>query len=416
MAVFNSRAFVKKIILDVKASYWFVPSTFVVTALILAELLIWLDHNPDLIPFPLPKSWVDQQGDGARQTLATIASTVIGVAGVLFSMTLVAVSFAAGNFGPRLIGNFMRDRSTQVSFGMLLATFTFAIFVLRAMQGAVDEQAPFVPQYALLMAMILTVLSVFTMIYYVHHVPETINVSNIASDLGHRFSRDIRGLIEMRETMVVEQPVARTRAVTTEIRLNDAGYIQQMDLDTLFDRARENDWLIEIHHAPGTFVSPQVAMMTVQSDADLTDRQRDTLRGAVATGNARTEEQATPFLGDQMTEMVARALSPGFNDPFTAMNCLNWLHAGLLEAIEYRGGLKPMETPRVAIHYTDFNDLLDPYENCIPYTITDRMTRIRHLDLTRSLIRHAGPDHPQAERLRRLAKSLDQPEEEVRLF
>ena len=405
----------RKIYEDIRASYWAIPAAFVLAAIVLGTFLAWLDRNPDLAPLPLPDYWIDEQGDGARTVLSTIASTIIGVAGVMFSMTLVAVSFAAGNFGPRLIGNFMRDRGTQVSFGLLLGTFTFAMFILRNMRGPVDDVAPFVPQYSLVVAMALMVLSIFTMIYYVHHVPETINVSNIASDLGHRFSRDIRALVEAREDVDTDRPAERDRPVQTDIHIDAPGYIQQLDRDTLFDIARDNDWIIEVHSHPGTFLSPHVPVMTVRSDAEIGDEDLETLNGTVATGNARTEDQATPFIGDQLCEMVARALSPGFNDPFTAMNCLNWLHAGLMEALHYRGGLPPLETRRVVLHFTDFGDLLRPFEDCAPYTLTDRMARLRHLDLTRSLIAHAGDGHPQAGRLQRLARALDRPTEEVDL-
>ena len=405
----------RKIYEDIRASYWVVPATFVVVAIFLGSGLAWLDRHPDVAPLPLPEHWIDEQGDGARTVLSTIASTIIGVAGVMFSMTLVAVSFAAGNFGPRLIGNFMRDRGTQVSFGLLLGTFTFAMFILRNMRGPIDDMAPFVPQYSLVAAMALMVLSIFTMIYYVHHVPETINVSNIASDLGYRFSRDIRGLIDRREDIDVETPEDRDRPVRTDIHIDVPGYIQQLGTDTLFDLARERDWIVEVHHLPGTFLSPHVPVMTVHSDARLDSDDLKTLNGSVATGNSRTEDQATPFIGDQLCEMVARALSPGFNDPFTAISCMNWLHAGLMEALCHRGGLRPVETRRVVLHFTDFGDLLNPFENCAPYTVTDRMARLRHLELTRSLIDCAGGDHPQARRLRTLARALDRPTQEVDL-
>ena len=405
----------RKIYEDIRASYWVVPATFVVVAILLGYGLAWLDRHPDIAPLPLPEHWIDRQGDGARTVLSTIASTIIGVAGVMFSMTLVAVSFAAGNFGPRLIGNFMRDRGTQVSFGLLLGTFTYTMFILRNMRGAVDGVAPFVPQYSLLGAMALMLISIFTMIYYVHHVPETINVSNIASDLGHRFSRDIRGLIDGRDEIDTETPASADRPVRTDIHIDAPGYIQQIATETLFTLARKRDWIIDVHHLPGTFLSPHLPVMTVHSGERIDPEDYKKLDGAIATGNSRTEDQATPFIGDQLCEMVARALSPGFNDPFTAISCMNWLHAGLMEALFYKGGLEPCETRRVRMHFTDFGDLLKPFENCAPYTVTDRMARLRHLDLTRALIDCAGEDHPQARRLHRLTEALDRPTQEIDL-
>ncbi len=122
-----------------------------------------------------------------------------------------------------------------------------------------------------------------------------------------------------------------------------------------------------------------------------------TLRDAFATGNARTEAQATTFIADELVEMIARTLSPGFNDPFTAMNCLNWLHAGLMDALLHEGGLGRFETPRVRFNHVDFAAIFRAsFVAAAPYTTTDRMCRLRHMSLTQDLMEHATGDNRDA--------------------
>ena len=187
--MFGSRAYVLKIAQDVRSSYWFIPSTLVVAALLLSELTQWIDHNPDMLPVALPDDFLNTQVDGARQTLAVIAQSIIGVTGVMFSITMVAVSFASGNFGPRLIGNFMRDRGNQTSLGLLISSFVYTLMILRAVQSSgADGLESFVPQYSMVAAILLTLMSVGTLIYFLHHIPETINVSNISAALGRRLA------------------------------------------------------------------------------------------------------------------------------------------------------------------------------------------------------------------------------------
>lgn len=130
----NKRALLLKLAQDMRASYWFIPANMVLFAIVLAYGSEWLDHNAEILPFQFPESLIDTQVEGARSTLSTIATSVIGVTGVMFSMTIVAVSFAAGNYGPRLIGNFMRNRGNQISLGILIATFVYALLILRAVQ------------------------------------------------------------------------------------------------------------------------------------------------------------------------------------------------------------------------------------------------------------------------------------------
>lgn len=413
MGLLNSRAFLHKIVADVRASYWFWPGTIVAAAMILAECTVWLDANPDVLPFDLPDRITAIDPGGARDTLSTIATAVIGVAGVMFSMTLVAVSFAANNFGPRLIGNFMRDRGTQISFGLMLGTFVFNVAMLRAVQDTGDA-AVFVPYMGLVMALVLTLISVFTIIYYIHHVPETINVSNITSDLGQRLGQSVRELIEERASWNVEMasPAAGTRPIP--VNLDACGYIQQMDGSALIEIARSHDWVIEVCNIPGDFITPHLAVMKVHAATDLTDRQLQSLRDAFATGTSRTEAQATTYIADQLVEMIARALSPGFNDPFTAMNCLNWLHAGLLDALLYRGGLHDFETQRVRIAHLDFAGLFAAgFTAAAAYTTTDRMCRQRHLTLTQDLMHHATGENRRV--IASLLHSLKSPEHEIRL-
>ena len=411
MAVFRSRALVRKIVGTLRASYWFWPTTLVIGALILAELVVWIDMNPDVLPVTLPGRLTSIDPGGARDTLSTLATAVIGVAGVMFSMTLVAVSFAASTFGPRLIGNFMRDRGTQLSFGLLLGTFIFNVVILRAVQ---DGDAVFVPYLGVAMALLLTLIAVFAIIYYIHHVPETINVSNIASDLGRRFAADIRTLVEARAALEVEDVTIDTTAHQYPVFLTAPGYVQQMDRESLSDCARRNDWVARICLEPGDFTTPHTPVMIVHARTAPTTAQMDHLRDAFATGDDRTESRSTTYVADQLVEMIARALSPGFNDPFTAMNCLNWLHAGLLDALLHKGGLKPVATQRVQFQHLDFAGLFDSgFVAATPYTTTDRMCRQRHLALTQDLLRHATGDNRRV--IAALLPALRGPAERVRL-
>ena len=387
MALFGSRAFARKLIGELRASYWFWPTTLVIGALILAEVVVWLDGRPDRLPFDLPDRLTTIDPGGARDTLSTLASAVIGVAGVMFSMTLVAVSFAADTFGPRLIGNFMRDRGTQISFGLLLGTFVFHVVMLRSVQ---DGDAAFVPYLGLAMALLLTLMAVFTIIYYIHHVPETINVSNIASGLGHRFAAEIRSLIATRAAQEAEDIAPAADARRFEVFLPHPGYLQQMDKTALFDCARRNGWTAEVLLTPGEFTTPHTPVMVVHGAVGPTPEQLEDLRDAFATGDDRTESDSVLYIADQLVEMIARALSPGFNDPFTAMNCLNWLQAGMMDALLHDGGLQPAARRRVTFQDTDFARLFNQgFAAAAPYTTTDRMCRQRHLTLTQELLRHA---------------------------
>ena len=154
----DSGAKIAKLLQDIRASYWFLPTSMVLLSVLLALLTLYVDRHMDDMPFSLPETFSNTQVDGARSLMSIISQSAFGVAGVMFSMTMVAVSFASGNFGPRLIGNFMRDRGNQLSLGTLIATFVFALMVARAIQdpadaGGEDPIKAYVPHLSIMVSM-----------------------------------------------------------------------------------------------------------------------------------------------------------------------------------------------------------------------------------------------------------------------
>ena len=382
----GKRAYLLKLLQDVRASYWFLPSLLVLVGLLLASVMGWVDRNPSVVLFNLPKTLLDTQADGARSTLAVIAQSVIGVTGVVFSMTLVAVSFASGNFGPRLIGNFMRDRGTQWSLGILIATFVYALVVLRTVQDEIDGgAAQFVPQYSVLVALALTLLCVFTLIYFIHHVPETINVSRISASISAALDDRIRKLIDENET-AVQKPAMPERDPDCILTAGVPGYIQTVNFDHLTKLAADNNWQIKMALPIGGFVTTRTPVFQIWADADLTDDQISHIKECYAVGSGRTENQNPTFLAEQLVEMVARALSPGLNDPYTAKDCLNRMAAALTIAATYEGGLQVRSLDRITFPALTFERLFAAtFPLCRQYIKPDAMVLDHTLALLKEL-------------------------------
>lgn len=361
-----------KLLQDVRASYWFLPTVMAFFAVVLAKLTLYFDHNSLL----LTDAWRLTQVEGARSTLAVISQSIIGVTGVMFSMTIVAVSFASGNFGPRLIGNFMRDRGNQLSLGLLIATFVYTLLILRAVQasyGTDDVSGAFVPHLSMLVAFGLTGVSVLTMIYYVHHIPEIINVSNISADLGGRLRLGLETLIRT-EAQGEDQQECNLpqRPAEHQVFLNGDGYLQTWDRNRLAELADDHDLYFELLFTAGSFVTKHSPALNVWTQQDISDDLESDIRSCFALGHIPTEQQNLLFIGQQLVEMIARALSPGVNDPYTAINCLNWLYVGLITAANFEGGLKARHFERLRYPTLDFDKLFDASITvALPYIRTD---------------------------------------------
>jgi uncharacterized membrane protein len=269
---------------------------------------------------------------------------------------MVAVSFASGNFGPRLIGNFMRDRGNQWALGILIATFVYTLLILRSLQGDVTGGSDgFVPQLSLILAMGLAMVSVFVLIFFVHHVPETINVSNIAAGLGRRFCKAMVATAHDGDGPAPPPPLAQGEG--QEIFLKGVGYLQPIDFDELerlADRHGLNMTLLEL---TGGFAHAGHPVLRISTPVD--DATRDALRSCFALGPAKTEDQNLTFLIELQVEMLARALSPGMNDPHTAINCMNWLAAGLAAGAEHGDRFGIADRARIRVGVLDWDILLE---------------------------------------------------------
>ena len=314
-----------------RTSFWFVPGLMVVGAVVLAALAVSLDVA--LADAALPP-WVYTGGaDGARSLLSTIAGSMVTVAGVAFSITIVALVLASTQFGPRLLGLFMRDLTSQGTLGIFVGTFTYCILVLRTIRGPDEAGGAFVPQVAMTIAIAITLVSVAILVYFFHHVAVTIQAPTLVATVAH----DLDDAIDHLVTTGIGKagPAPSADAIPDPVRdgriaAGADGYVQVIDDASLYDLAVRRDLRIRILTRPGLFVVAANPILAVVPEGAMADTSlRRGLRDAVIIGDIRTAEDDIEFSVRQLVEVALRALSPAINDPFTAMAAVDWLGAAL---------------------------------------------------------------------------------------
>jgi uncharacterized membrane protein len=312
-------------------SFWFVPGLMVVAAVVLAALAVAIDVA--LAGAPLPP-WVYTGGaDGARSLLSTIAGSMVTVAGVGFSITIVALVLASTQFGPRLLGLFMRDLISQGTLGIFVATFTYCVLVLRTIRGPDEVGGAFVPQVAMTIAIAITLVSVAVLVYFFPHVAVTIQAPKVVATVAH----DVDDAIDHLVTTGIGKagPAPAAEAIPDpgrdgRIPAGSNGYVQVIDDATLYELAVRRDICIRILTRPGLFVVAANPILAIAPEGAVADAHiRQALREAVIIGDIRTAEDDIEFSVRQLVEVALRALSPAINDPFTAMAAVDWLGAAL---------------------------------------------------------------------------------------
>ncbi|KTD36518.1 hypothetical protein Lnau_1502 [Legionella nautarum] len=321
---------------ELRSSYWYIPLLMSIAALLLAILTLRIDHL-------FVWRWLQSIGwfygsnpDGARALLSTIANSMITVAGVTFSMTIVAVAFAAAQVGPRLTSNFMRDRANQITLGTFIATFLYCLFILLALfnankDGISQIEGLFVPQISLLVALLLAISSIIVLIYFFHHIPESINMSNLIAQIGDELNCQLDCLFptNVGKEHSKKASCPESYSQSTSVIANKRGYIRIIDGVSLINIAKKNDLIIKLETKYSDFITENSVLLTIYSKEKIDAPVYKQCREAFALGYNRNQESDILFLVDELVEIIARALSPGINDPFTAMTCLDWLQSSL---------------------------------------------------------------------------------------
>jgi uncharacterized membrane protein len=317
-----------KLLDSLHSSFWFVPTLMVVLAIGLSFLTIHIDQSADTDIIG-NLGWAYALGpSGSRAILSAIAGSMVSVATTAFSITIVALQLASSQFGPRLLRNFMQDTGSQIVLGTFISTFVY---------NGVEENE-FVPHIAVTCGIGLAIASIGVLIYFIHHSASSIQVDHVISKVGcelddvidRLFPQQIgRGASKHRnEPLMGDIPVDFDRDARP-IQAASSSYIQAIDTDQLMQIAIKEDLLLQLQKRPGDFVVKGSPLAIVYPEKAVSKKLAEQINSAFVVGSQRTDQQDIEFSINQLVEIASRALSPGINDPFTAVRCVDQLSAAL---------------------------------------------------------------------------------------
>lgn len=274
--------------------------------------------------------------EGARSILSTIAGSMMTVAGVTFSITIVVLNLASSQFGPRLLRNFTQDRGIQFVLGTFVASFIYCLLVLRSVESVGKDF--FVPSFSVSFAVVLAYLNVGVLIYFIHHIATSIQADKVIAGVSKELQRSFRRLfteeLEDKPTNITSSIIALQKENTAHyhkhaISASANGYLQAIDFGKLLQTAQENDFIMYLQLRPGQFVVAGSILAIVSSEEEAVEDFDQVVREAFIVGGQRTPQQDAEYSVHQLVEIAIRALSPGINDPYTAIDCIDQLGSAL---------------------------------------------------------------------------------------
>lgn len=359
--------------------------------------------------------------EGARGTLSVVASGVITITSLVFSLAFVALSIAAQQLSPRVLDYVVEERTTQLLIGLSFATFLFAAITLSF--GSTGGEVRLV--FAALIALFLAVMTLATMLLFVHRMTQIMRAEDMVTWLGTSFRAAIRrGPSSITKAMMVTEHAAqgaleRRMEVGHPVHATMTGYLGAVDHPNLLNWAEENDLFVEILLRENAFVlEGQVFARVIAPGDTAIEPLAERITYYVNLTERRVIGETPEYQGNSLCEVALRALSPGINDPATARACANQLYHGLMmlavlparpRALKGSDGL-----PRLLRARHGVAELLEANVAPIVEAARDRATLHQLLDLNDTLAQIAQrPDERAAigALARLIAESGDSPSE-----
>jgi len=334
-------------------------------ALLLAIAALYLDKTVDVGAYGVPN--LPLTAATARDLMGILATSIIGVGGVSFSITMVALSLTSGQYGPKVIRHFLGNTSSKISLGMFFST---AVFCLAVFVGLSPE---IVPKLSVLLALILSGLTLFEFMRFIHRTTSDLQADQIIQRLGIQLRTDLQHSIFEDNGRQHSGASTDTRywrraargLPSTNIKSRVSGYIQAIDYPCIVDALGACESLGALRIRPGDFVVCGQPLLSVWG-RDKEGQHKDVCSAvvsAVITGEIRTATDDPQYPITQIHQIAERALSPGINDPGTAISCIDSLTLALSEVVDqdFPGFVlhDDKDLPRLLIRRFDFSSLIE---------------------------------------------------------
>lgn len=313
---------------ELKNTFWFVPVIIIIISAFLSVGMVYVDGLLEVSQDGLGRFFFVKSSDSARSILSTISGAMIGVAGTVFSVTLVALTLASSQFGPRLIKNFMYVRLNQVVLGSYISTYLYCLLVLNAVKDGDDYT--FIPSISILVAIVAAVANIILLIVFIHQIALSIQADKVVSDISDFISKQLKTLFpdkigeenEIKENVDVSSVISGYQTCIS-IKSRQSGYLQYVDHETLMDIITDKDSLLELHYRPGAHLVKGIEIGMLYSNENWKNDELEKILKQLVFGKTSSSKQDLEYSIKQMVEIASRALSSGINDPYTAINCID---------------------------------------------------------------------------------------------
>lgn len=304
----------------IKSKIAFYPTAFALIGILIAFLMMYLEGTTGMSKFMFEKfpAVMVENGDTALAVLSALITGLISMMVFSFSMVMLLLSQASNNYSPRLLPGLISDKVHQIILGIYLATILYLIFILFSIHPNEDEYS--IPGVSVLVGIIATVVCIYAFIYFIHNISQSIQINNILDEIFSLARTRLNQLIDSEQRVDSSFPEDDT---WFEYYTDKSGYLQNISIQNLLSLCAENDTQLTILPVKGMFVLKGLPLFKSRKELDEEQVKRIISNFNFARGELVGDNYLLAF--KQITEVIVKAMSPGINDPGTAVTGIDYL-------------------------------------------------------------------------------------------
>lgn len=314
----------KKLINRIKTSIWLYPVIYSLFAIILAIGVTLIDKAYADEMSKYLNNLVYTSSSLAQAVLGIVANAFITIAIFTFSTTMVVLTMYTSQFTPRVVENFLNNKVTMKSYGVFLSGFIYAITSLLFINIGEEGNVVIVAS----VGVIYVIVGLVYFIIFIQSVSNHVQANDLISRLHEEASEKIREYVDfVSESKIISEEkmleIVDNKNCVDVFGQSD-GYIQEVDFERLERTAQDYNYIIRFEKVVGQFITTETRIykIYIEGHNPLDDEALNEIHACTLVGNKKTQTQDFSFTIQKIVEIAVKALSPGINDPNTAIHCL----------------------------------------------------------------------------------------------
>ncbi|MGB7787008.1 MAG: DUF2254 domain-containing protein [Salinimicrobium sp.] len=303
----------------IKSKIIFYPTLLAICGLLFAFLMMYLeDLGISNYLVENARFLVVNNGDTAMTILSVCITGLISMMVFSFSMVMLLLNQASTNYSPRLLPGLISDQKHQIILGIFLSSILYCIFILFSIQPTGDQYQ--IPGFSVLLGILFTVSCFYAFIYFIHNISQSIQITHILDEIFLSAEENLKGLLKKEEKEQLDFPNTEN---WHEYLTEKSGYFQYFSTEGVINFCKEKDTKIEVVVVKGKFVLKGIPL--IRSQKQLKEEDMKTLLNYFHFSREELISDNYVLAFKQITEVIAKAMSPGINDPGTALNAIDYL-------------------------------------------------------------------------------------------